>query len=1113
MPVTRSWSAAAPAMVAVRERGTGPRGQWFWLIAASLFVAGGLASVFAAKSVQMESAGPLVNLNTVPNPDELLPLLEAFPNREERALVAERTFDFLERSRPIQNAGALSSLRVTADEIAADQRWDAMRKRANAQPNAKRFALLPLGKLKPLIAVRTPDQYRREFFKWSALYFAGFYLVALAWKFGRFRGDCSFLPALQMLSGIGFALMVSMRDPLRDTLEFHKFATGVFTGCLLLALTAIPAFDYKRLIDWCYTPLFLALGLFAALEKFGRGPAGNDAKVNLGPFQPVEAIKILLVLFLAGYFTRNWERLRDLREKRVLPQFFRRIGLPRLEHIVPALCAVAIALSMFFKLKDLGPALVMLFVFLSMFAVARGRPGLALSALALMVASVAVGYRLGQPHTVVERIDMWLAPWDNDVHGGDQLAHGLWALATGGPFGSGPGWGDPAMIPAGNTDLVLPAIGEEWGFLGVSTIFLLFSFLVSRSLRAAIRASTHYGFFLGLGLACLITYEMMLISSGVLGALPLSGVVSPFLSSGNTAMLANFAIFALLASISADPREEGPHELLRGPARYLKVVMACAGLFLVATAARYQVQHDSDYIAREAHSFEEDGVKRPQRNPRLNSIAREIPRGTIYDRNGLPVATSSWAELEKHRAEYEALGISLDACCSRFDTRFYPFGRAAEHVVGDLRTGESFHASNASLVEHDSNSRLQGYDFAELAPLARYRHQPGNPDIARLLARDRGVHLTIDIRLQARAQKILEDHLQTVGAHNGSVVVMDATSGDVLAMVSAPAPDPPGSRSAAPTPDELLDRARYGQYPPGSTFKIVTAIAALTLDPGLRHRTYLCRSLPEGRAGTVILGWNRDIKDDVGDHAHGTIDMERAIAVSCNAYFAQLGVHDVGAKALADTAAKFGISTGEPANLRRALPFAAYGQGEVLVSPFKMARVAAAIASGGRMPEGRWLTDPSNTRTDAPIEALPAPQAAFIASAMRRVVTEGTGRNAMAGEAIQIAGKTGTAQLDAGLPHAWFTGFAPYDASADKRLAFAVIVEHGGYGARAAAPVAREVVEAAKQLGLIGAIAPVGPIGPPAPVGLNGAVGPITLNGAVAPRLPVTAPAPGGQHR
>jgi cell division protein FtsI/penicillin-binding protein 2 len=395
--------------------------------------------------------------------------------------------------------------------------------------------------------------------------------------------------------------------------------------------------------------------------------------------------------------------------------------------------------------------------------------------------------------------------------------------------------------------------------------------------------------------------------------------------------------------------------------------------------------------------------------------------------------------------------------------------------VGDLRTGENFHASNASLIEHDSNAKLQGYDYAELAPLARYRHQPGNPDIARVLARDRDIHLTLDIRLQLRAKEILENHLRKTGNQKGSVVVMDATSGDVLALVSVPMPEPPGQRIAAPTPDELLDRARYGQYPPGSTFKLVTAIAALNLNPQLQHRTYLCRTLSDGRAGNMIAGWNRPIKDDVGDRAHGTLDMERAIAVSCNAYFAQLGVHDVGSKALAETAAKLGISTGDPANLGRSLPFAAYGQGEVLVSPFKMARVAAAIAAGGRMPEGRWIEDASNLRTDAPVEVLPASQAAFLAGAMRRVVTEGTGRSAMAGEQIEIAGKTGTAQLGEGIPHAWFTGFAPYDADAAHRLAFAVLIEHGGYGARAAAPVAREVMEAA----LVGRT-PRSAAGPPA---------------------------------
>ena len=337
----------------------------------------------------------------------MLPVLEFFPNRAE---LAPRVYDYLERARPLRNTGALTAVIPR-----------------------RQFA-----RVKPLIAVRSAAEFRTQLVRSALLYFAGFYIVALVWRLTKFRGDAAFLPALQLLTGFGFLLMVSMRDPLRDTLEFHKFAIGVFLGSLLLALPAFQIFDYRRLSRWCYTPLFAALGLFGLLMAFGRGPAGNDAKVNLGIFQPVELIKILLVMFLAGYFTRNWERLRDLREERVPGG-----RVARAEHVLPVMVATGISIVLFFVLKDLGPALVTLFVFLAMFTVARGRPVLAIAAVVLMVAAVAVGYRAGTPHTVVQRIDMWLSPWDNDVHGGDQLAHALWAFATGGPTGSGPGWGDP----------------------------------------------------------------------------------------------------------------------------------------------------------------------------------------------------------------------------------------------------------------------------------------------------------------------------------------------------------------------------------------------------------------------------------------------------------------------------------------------------------------------------------------------------------------------------------------------------------------------------------------------------------------------------------------------
>ena len=266
---------------------------------------------------------------------------------------------------------------------------------------------------------------------------------------------------------------------------------------------------------------------------------------------------------------------------------------------------------------------------------------------------------------------------------------------------------------------------------------------------------------------------------------------------------------------------------------------------------------------------------------------------------------------------------------------------------------------------------------------------------------------------------------------------------------SAPTPEPPGSARLRRPPDELLDRARYGQYPPGSTFKLVTAIAALNLDPAAEAPHLPLPHAARWPRRQRIPGWNRAIKDDVGDHAHGTLDMERAIAVSCNAYFAQLGVHDVGSKALADTAAKFGISTGDPVKSapRAAVRRVRAGRGAGLAI---QDGARGRGHCGGRTDAGRPMDrqTPAITRTDAPVEVLPPAQAAFIAGAMRRVVTEGTARSAMAGEAIAIAGKTGTAQLDEGLPHAWFTGFAPYDA--DRRQAPGVCGARGTWRIRRA---------------------------------------------------------------
>src|SRR5262249_10504623 len=148
------------------------------------------------------------------------------------------------------------------------------------------------------------------------------------------------------------------------TLEFRKFAWGAALGCALLMLPLFRFFHHQNFARLTYTPLFAAFGLFLLLLLKGSGPTGSDAKVNLGPFQPVELIKVLLVLFLAGYFSAKWEWLRELNQSRI-----RWLPIPRLAHAVPVMIGVSGALLMFFLLKDMGPALVIGMLFLVMYAV------------------------------------------------------------------------------------------------------------------------------------------------------------------------------------------------------------------------------------------------------------------------------------------------------------------------------------------------------------------------------------------------------------------------------------------------------------------------------------------------------------------------------------------------------------------------------------------------------------------------------------------------------------------------------------------------------------------------------------------------------------------------
>lgn len=1070
MAVTRSTPesrhASRPPAAAARPRGAGRWAERVWLLLAIALVCSAWWLTYSAKVRRAQTGVAPLNISQVQNEQQLLPILAVFPDESDRAAAARKIFDLLsDREEPLTNTGALARARL--------------------------FTPAQFARIKPLIAVRTFDDFRRQVLLAAGLVIAAFLLTHLVWSFRRFTGPWQFLPLLLILTGMGLALMLALRDPLRDTMIFIPYAQGIAAGCAIMLAASF--FDWEfATVNFSFIPLLVAIALSIALIFFGKGPGGSDARVNLGPFQPVEAIKILLVFFVAGYFARRWPMLREMREKRLKIPF---IELPPLQYAAPVIVGVAVSLVFFYLQKDLGPALVFACVFLTLYSVARAKVPLAIFGLTVLLGGFLAGYYLGTPKTVHDRVAMWLSPWANSVHGGDQVVQSLWAMASGGPTGAGPGLGETDLIPAGYTDLVVSALGEEWGFTGILAFYSGFALLIHLGLTIARRAKTDYALFLALGLTLLLAGELLLISGGILDLVPLSGVATPFLSYGRTAMLANFLIAGVLLALG---RERGNPERTAPFHKGLTCIQFVVGALLlcvVGKAAIVQTSQADKIVGEGTLVLQADGGRRFIYNPRLIAAARTLQRGTVYDRAGLPLATSDWAELEGHRADFKALGIDIDEACNRADTRHYPLGALTFHLLGDVRTRANWSAPNSSLIERDEAIRLQGYDdharieevtdvigrpfysvhydYRELLPLLRHRWEPDHPAVKRIRDRERNVRLSLSAALQAQAGQILKKRLDEQHLTKGSLVVLDPDNGDLLASLNIPSPEfaqqrvAPGESAGA-----LLDRARYGLYPPGSTFKIVTAIAALRLDPALASQTYQCQRLPDGRTGAFVGNSKRPVRDDEKDATpHGALDMNRAIVVSCNAYFAQLGTYKVGAQQLLDTAKRIGISVANPPtvkNLTPQLPQISYGQGQVVVTPFQMAKVAAAVAAGGRLPEGRWVTDNSNTRTAAPQDLLSTANATLLAKDMRAVVIGGTGA-VLAKINPPIAGKTGTAELANAPSHAWFIGFAPYTDTpgSGKRIAFSILAENGHYGGTAAAPVAGDLVVAAQALHLI----------------------------------------------
>ena len=795
-------------------------------------------------------AAPPVRLADLAGPEALAPLLVTIERDTERLAIAERLHRRIsDADAPIEHVGALAGVTLTVAEVRADRRLVSLQARTASRAVTDTVRLLSpadLAALKSRVAVRTSRDYVSRL-GWSVMWFVlAFWGAHLVRRARGAHDDPLLLPALMLLCGLGLLGMVALRDPLRDALIASTFVGGVCAGVTLLLVVSEVDWESSPLRRAVLAPLGMALGLALLLLLFGSGPGASGVKVNLFGVQPVEAIRLLVVFAMAGALARRFELLRELSEPPTAERPWLRLWtMPRWRDVRPVVASMALVLAFFFLQKDLGPALVLSGVVIALYTMARGRAASVFVGLAMFVAAFAAAYALGFPATVGQRVRIWADPWNNGVAGGNQIAHGLWAMATGAAWGSTPGLGSPQFVPEGHTDFVLAVLGEQFGFVGVAVVVGLYALLGWRCLRIALRAPGDYSALLGIGLTLALLVQAGVIAGGLLGLLPLTGVVTPFLSYGRSSMLANCLAVGIILAIA---RRQGPvRQHLRRPVRALATVLGGVALLITGRAGWVQVVHADTLATMPSLSEQGDGGYRFEYNPRLVAAARTIERGSITDRRGLVLATSRAGEMASIDATYAKAGLDRARDCAA-GARCYPLGGIAFSVLGDWAAQTNWGARNASYAERELDATLKGFDdhqrlvdvvhprtgrhervvrrdYAALLPVVRYGLASTRPDVRLLLDRPRDVRLTLDARLQQRVAETLRRGIER-GAHaRGAAVVLDAATGEVLASTSYPWPadvDGVGATGDAERHREaMLDRVRYGVYPPGSTFKLL----------------------------------------------------------------------------------------------------------------------------------------------------------------------------------------------------------------------------------------------------------------------------------------------------
>ncbi len=363
-----------------------------------------------------------------------------------------------------------------------------------------------------------------------------------------FRGDQALFPIVAMLAGMGLLMIQRLQPELAERGE--AWSTLAERQVIYLALGFLVLWGmmtFVKRLNWLrrykYTWAFSGVVLMVITMLFGIEINGARLWLDLGfiVVQPGELVKVILVVFLAGYLADHHDLLSGHYQLGPL-------RLPPIPYLIPLIFMWLMAVMIVVLQNDLGTALLFFGIFLAMLYASTGRLLYVLAGLVSFGVAVYFTYELFS-HVAI-RVQNWIDPWGSPLGIGYQQIQGEYALASGEMFGTGLGFGSPEFIPVVETDYIFAAIGEELGLLGTFGILVLYMLLIARGYLIAIRAVSQFERLLALGVTTILALQTLIIVAGNLRLIPLTGITLPFISAGGSALLANFLILGILLRIS-----------------------------------------------------------------------------------------------------------------------------------------------------------------------------------------------------------------------------------------------------------------------------------------------------------------------------------------------------------------------------------------------------------------------------------------------------------------------------------------------------------------------------------------------------------------------------------